>query len=155
MAGETRPSGRSRPASGTSSDTPDLTAQETDPTLAPITANTPLPPVTPLPLASQSGGGSATPQPPSGLGDAPNDQPPPFAAATPLRATDPSITSGWAARTTFVLMLVSAVLLAAMAIAYTAATKQTGLLIWVVIIIIAVNIAYPLIVFSIARPGSA
>lgn len=154
MAGETRPSGRSRPASGTSSDTPDLTAQETDPTLAPITANTPLPPVTPLPLASQSGGGNSAPQPPPEFGAAPGDQPP-FAEAASQRATDPSITAGWAARTTFVLMLVSAVLLAAMAIAYTAATKQTGLLIWVVIIIIAVNIAYPLIVFSIARPGSA
>ncbi len=160
MAGETRPPGRSRPASGTPSDTPDLTTMDTDPTLAPITANTPLPPVTPLPLASQSGGSAA---PPPGSGAAPGDQPPPnayppqhaFAEATPLRGADPSITSGWAARTTFVLMLVSAVLLAAIAMADAIATKKDGLLIWVVVIIVAVNVAYPLIVFGIARPGAA
>src|SRR5690242_3531930 len=164
MAGETKPPGRSRQPSGMSGETPDLTAQGSDPTLAPITANTPLPPVTPLPLAAQSGSGSAAPQPPPGPGATPSDQPlppntyppqMPFAEATPMRAADASMTTGWAARTTFILMLTSAILLAAMAIAYTAATKQTGLLIWVVIIIIAVNIVYPLIVFSIARPGAA
>jgi hypothetical protein len=165
MAGETRPPGRSRPASGTPNDTPDLTATDTDPALAPITANTPLPPVTPLPLASQSGGGSAAPQPPPGPAAPPSDlpplppdaypPPPAFAEAAPMRAADSGVTSGWAARTTFILMLTSAVLLAAMAIAYTAATKKDGPLVFVVIMIVAVNIVYPLIVFRIARPGPA
>jgi hypothetical protein len=52
-------------------------------------------------------------------------------------------------------MLTSAILLAAMGIAYTAITKSGGLLIWVVVIIVVVNIIYPLVVFSIARPGPA
>lgn len=82
-------------------------------------------------------------------------QPPSLAEATPQRSADSGITSGWAARTTFALMLTSAVLLAAMAIAYTAATKQIGPMIWIVAIIVVVNIVYPVLVFTIARPGPA
>jgi hypothetical protein len=142
-----------------------MTLAGVDPTAAPITANTPLPPVN---LASQAGGGGAAPQPPPGLWPPSTDQSalPPLppssypsqaanAEAPGKGASDSGVTSGWAARTTFVLMLTSAILLAAMAIAYTTATKKDGLLIWVVVIIVVVNIVYPLIVFSIARPGSA
>lgn len=169
MAGESSQPRRSRPVGGPPSDTTaDQTLPGTDPSMAPITANTPLPPLMPLPLASQPGGGNVGPQPAAGSWTPPNDQPgtpplppdapPPqrsFAEATPMRAPDFGVTSGWAARTTFVMMLTSAVLLAAMAIAYTVATKKDGLLIWVVVIIVIVNIVYPLLVFSIARPGPA
>lgn len=170
MAGESRPPGRSRPASGTSSDiSDDVTAPQTDPSMAPITANTPLPPLTPLPLPSQSGGGSAAPHHPEEMSMPPDNQsalpppPPPtayapeptFADVAAPRVADSGVTTGWAARTTFALMLTSAVLLAAMAIAYTAATKQIGPMIWIVVIIVLVNIIYPALVFSMARPGPA
>jgi len=80
---------------------------------------------------------------------------PTFAEATPMRVADSGVTTGWAARTTFVLMLTSAVLLAAMAIAYTAATKKDGPMIAIVVIIVLVNIIYPAVIFSMARPGPA
>ncbi len=160
MAGEPRQPGRSRSASGPTND-PDLTLPGSDPPIAPITANTPLPP---LNLASQAGG--AAPQPPPVSRAAPEEPPPispqssgapspqmPFMEATPYFRGS-AITSTWAAYTTFALLFTSLILLAAMGIAYAAITKDGGLLSGIVVIIVVVDIIYPLIMFSIARPGS-
>ena len=136
--------------------------------MAPITANTPLPPLTPLPLASQPDAGNAASQPPPGASPLRTDQPtlpplppstyyaqPPSAEAAPQQqspggAPSPAINSTWATYTTFALVYTSLILLTAIAIAYDAITKSGGLLVTVFIIIIIVNIIYPLIVF---RPG--
>lgn len=135
--------------------------------MAPITANTPLPPLTPLPLASQPDAGNAASQPPPGASPLRTDQPtlpplppstyyapPPHAEAPqqqpPGGAPSPAINSTWATYTTFALVYTSLILLTAIAIAYDAITKSGGLLVTVFIIIIIVNIIYPLIVF---RPG--
>lgn len=138
--------------------------------MAPITANTPLPPLTPLPLASQPGVGSAASQPPPGasyqstdqptlppLPPSPHQAPQPYAEAAhqpPRGAADSGIPSTWAAYTTFALVYTSLILLTAMAIAYDVVKKDGTLLVVVVIIIVIVNIIYPLFVFGNARSGS-
>ncbi len=168
MAGEPRQPSRSRPVSKPSSEeSADVTLPGADPTMAPITANTPLPP---LNLASGAGAGSAAPQPPPQSWTPPDEgptlppqplssfQPPAPGPQAPQQsargAAGSAIPSTWAAYTTFALVYTSLILLAAMAIAYAVITKSGALLAWVVVIIVIVNIAYPLIVFSIARPGS-
>lgn len=170
MAGETRPSGRSRPIRETP-DSSEPTLPGSDPSMAPITANTPLPPLTPLPLASQPGAGGAASQPPPGASPQPTDQPtlpplppstyqsqPPYAEAAqqppPGGEAGSGINSTWASYTTFALVYTSLILLTAIAIASDAITKSGGLLVIVFIIIVIVNIVYPLIVFGNARPGS-
>jgi len=162
MAGASRSSsGRSRPASETADDTQNLAPLESDPSAAPITANTPLPPLTPLPLASDAGAGPATGQPPPPAWPHPADMPtlPPLPPANqpprPGAASASGITTAWAAHTMFALTYTSVILLAAMAIAYTAIIKSGVLLVWGVLLIILLNVAYFVVVSNIARPGPA
>jgi hypothetical protein len=166
MADESKGTGRSRSSGFGPRDAPDLAALESDPAMAPVTANTPLPPLNPLPLASQAGAGGSA-QPPSTSRSTSTELPglPPLPPANYPASDAPQqragtgydlgITPGWAARTTFALIYTSIFLLTALAIAYAAIGKNGGLLIWVVIIIILLDIVYPLVVFTIARPGPA
>jgi len=55
----------------------------------------------------------------------------------------------------FALTYTSVILLAAMAIAYTAIIKSGVLLVWGVLLIILLNVAYFVVVSNIARPGPA
>lgn len=138
---------------------------ESDPTLAPITANTPLPPVTPLPLASQAGGGNAAPPPPMGLGAAPSDQPtlapngypPPQEPAPqyPPSGRGAGVSSTWAAYTFFALVFTSLILIVVMAIAAASISKKADVLIWIIVLTFIINMVYAAVVFSIARPGAA
>lgn len=168
MADESRSASRSRPSGAASRNAPDLSAMETDPTMAPVTENTPLPPLTPLPLASQPAAGGAAPPPqPAGWPtqtDLPVLPPLPAAAFQPpapnlareaaQQRPGSGISTVWAAQSMFALMFTSVILLAAMAIAYAIVIKSGGLLIWAVVLIVALNLLYAGIVASIARPGS-
>ena len=170
MAGEPRTPGRSsRPISGTSSDPSRLPTPDSDASTAPITANTPLPPLTPLPLASQSGGGSAAPQPPEGLWTPPADQPalPPLptnaypppgtgveAAPQPPRgASGAAISPTWAAYSLFILTFTSLILIVAMGIAAAVISKKADVLGWIIALAFVINLVYAFVVFRIANPG--
>jgi hypothetical protein len=163
MAGEPSQPRRSRPVGGTPSDPPtEPTLPGVGPSMAPITANTPLPPLTPLPLASQSGGGSAAPQPPPEPFPAPIDQPalPPLPPNNPVQQAQPGsgraagsgVSSTWAAYTLFAVSFTSLILIVAMAIAAAVISKSANVLIWMIVLIFLFNIGYAVVVFNIARP---
>lgn len=158
MAGELSQPRRSRPVSGTPRDTAaDQTLAGNDPSMAPITASTPLPPLTPLPLASQSGGGSAAPQPTSEDTTLPTGQvssPTPGAEASqpPAKSEAGGVSSAWAAQTLFILFFTSLVLIAAMAIAAAVISKSVGILIWIIVLTLIINFVYALVIFTLAQP---
>lgn len=159
MADESKSPGRSRPPGAPSHSAPDLSAMETDPTIVPVTENTPLPPLTPLPLASQPAASGAMP-PPAGW-SAQADLPvlPPLPpAADPARGAAPprpgsGISAVWAAQTFFALIFTSIILLGVMAVVYASISKSGGILGWAFAIIVVLNLVYAAIVYNIARPG--
>ena len=158
MAGESGQSRRSRPVTGVSGDS-DPTLTNVDPSMAPITANTPLPPVMPLPLASQSGSESAAPPPPAaGWSDASEQPVPPLpppgsALPQPNRPAGAGVSSTWAAYTTFALMFTSLILVVVMAIAAAEISKKADVLIWIIVLTFVINIVYAVVIFNMARPG--
>lgn len=161
MAGESGQSRRSRPVSGMSGDS-DPTLTSVDPSMAPITANTPLPPVTPLPLASQPGSESAAPPPPVAGWSDPSEQPvpPPPPQNTPgpsgLYPSTPAgagVSSNWAAYTTFALMFTSLILIVIMAVAAAEISKSATILVWIIVLTFVINIVYAGVVFALARSG--
>lgn len=159
MAGELSQPRRSRPVSGTPRDTAaDQTLAGNDPSMAPITASTPLPPLTPLPLASQPGGGSAAPQPSPEDTTLPAGQvsPAPTPGAEvpqpPAKSEAGGVSSAWAAQTLFILFFTSLILIAAMAIAAAVISKSVGILIWIIVLTLIINFVYALVIFTLAQP---
>ena len=167
MADESKTPGRPRPPGAASHNAPDLSAMETDPTIVPVTQNTPLPPLTPLPLASQSSVGGPLPPPLpadwSAQEELPALPPLPSAPLPPPYAADPAreaasrpgsgISAVWAAQTFFALIFTSIILLGVMAVVYASISKSGGILGWAFAIIVVLNIVYAAIVYNIARPG--
>lgn len=171
MAGETSQPRRSRPMNATPGDAAARQpAPEPDDAMAPITANTPLPPLTPLPLASQPDDDADPPPPAAGGWTDPDEQtvlpplpaylpaPPLAKAEAPQPATRSAGGSGvsatWAAYTMFVLLFTSLILIVVMAVAAAVISKNVTVLIVVIILTFVVNLVYAGIVFSIARPGA-
>lgn len=165
MADESKSAGRPRPPATPPRSEPDLSAMETDPTIVPATQNTPLPPLTPLPLASSSASSGALPLPADWpaqgelpvLPPLPSAAPPPYAPNPAREATPPRPGSGisatWAAQTLFALIFTSIILLGVMAVVYASISKNGGILGWAFAIIVVLNIVYAAIVYNIARPG--
>lgn len=153
MAQEPKPS-RPRTAS---------TGQEAfpEPAAAPITPNTPLPPVNPLPLSSEGTatdpGGPAYPPPGLMPPDVQTPQPyPPFAGPGGKpggfgSAGERAITPVWALGSIFVIMFVSLILLVVLAVAAANVSKSPAMPIWTMIIIIIANIIYTLIAVNLSR----
>ena len=61
----------------------------------------------------------------------------------------------WATQTTFVLMLISLILLVILVAASPNGGFKQGLVVWTYIIIVAINLIYPLAVFSMARRSAS
>jgi hypothetical protein len=147
-----------------------VTLPEPDTATAPITVNTPLPPVTPLPLASQPGSGSLAPPPPAALASPSNQPsiPPPPANAygapapnaavqealpMPIKsAAGPAISATWAAYSLFILSFTSLLLIVAMGIAAAVISHQAGVLGWIIALTIVINLVYAYVIFRMARP---
>jgi hypothetical protein len=142
----------------------DPTLTNVDPPMAPITANTPLPPVNPLPLASQPASESAAPIPAAASQPDPSEQPatlpppPPFTSgpAQPFfrRASGAGVSSTWAVYSTFALMFTSLILIVIMAVAAAEISKKPDVLFWIIALTFVVNIVYAFVVFALAQSGS-
>ena len=153
MAQEPKPS-RPRTAS---------TGQEafTEPAMAPITANTPLPPLNPLPLSSQgTAGDPAGPAyPPPGLMPPEVQTPPPYqpfaSQAGKLGAFSSAGGQGipptWAIGTIFVMMFTSLILLVVLAVNAANVDKHTTAIWWAMVILIVANVLFTLIVVNLSR----
>ncbi len=137
----------------------------TEPAAAPITSNTPLPPLNPLPLSSEGAapdpGGPA--YPPPGLMPPTVQTPPPYPPyAGPGGkpggsggASERAITPVWALGSIFVIMFVSLVLLVVLAVTAANVSKSPAVPIWTMIIIIIANIIYTLIAVNLSRGQGA
>ena len=155
MAQEPKPS-RPRAAS---------TGQEsTEPAVAPITSNTPLPPLNPLPLSEGAATDPGSPAYPSpGLMPPDVQTPPPYQPfAGPGgkpggsgSAGERAITPVWALGSIFVIMFVSLILLVVLAVAAANVSKSPAMPIWTMIIIIIANIIYTLIAVNLSRGQGA
>jgi hypothetical protein len=160
MPDEPKSAGRPRPPATPPQSAPDLSALETDPAIVPATQNTPLPPLTPLPLASQPAE-SGTPPPQPGGWPAQADLPmlPPLPPAPdPARGAAPSrlgssVSATWAAQTLFALIFTSIILLGVMAVVYASISKTGVILGWAFAIIVVLNLVYAVVVYNIAQPG--
>ncbi len=157
MAGETSQPRRSRPVSGTSGDS-DPTLTSVDPAMAPITANTPLPPLTPLPLASESSSANTAPAPggPPNPAYQPAAPPPQQMAAPPYPSptAGSGVSSTWAAYSLFALMFTSLILIVIMAVAAAVISKNPTILFWIIALTVVVNVIYTVVVFAMLRPDA-
>ena len=157
MAQEPKPS-RPRVAS---------TGQEgpTEPAIAPITANTPLPPLNPLPLAAEGGPGS-----PAGPGyPTPGLMPPDVQTPPPYQpfgsqagkaggfggASAQGIPPVWAVGTIFVMLFTSLILLVVLAVNAANVDRQTTAIWWAMVILIVANVLFTLIVVNLSRGQGA
>ncbi len=127
-----------------------------EPPGAPITANTPLPPLNPLPLAAREGS-AANPEPALSVapGAAQDEPTVAFAPGNPAgglpagsRAGERGVNAPWAIGTIFLLLFTSLILLVVLAVSAANVSRSTAVLIWTMIIIILANILYALLVFS-------
>ena len=125
-------------------------ASSQQPADAPITANTPLPPLNPLPLEEDAPGQVW----PSGAGGPPDPLTEKTAGLAGGNAADRSINPIWAISTLFALMLVSLVLLAVLASIAANVSKSASVPVLTMIIIVLANIAYAWVVFNIGRQPS-
>ena len=130
----------------------------TEPAIAPITTNTPLPPLN-LPLASE--GGSGSPQP--GLMPPDVQTPPPY---QPLQsqagkagwfggAGGQGIPPVWAVGTIFVMMFTSLILLVVLAVNAATVDRHTTAIWWAMAILIVANVLFTLIVVNLSRGQGA
>ncbi len=128
-------------------------ASSHEPADAPITANTPLPPLNPLPLPAEAD--APTQSWLSGTGGPPPD---PLAAKTAGlaggSAADQPINPLWAVSTLLALMLVSLILLAVLASIAATVSRSAWVPVLTMIVIVLANIFYAWVVFNIGRQPS-
>ena len=132
----------------------------TEPAMAPITTSTPLPPLNPLPLASQGADDPGSPAyPPAGLMPPEVQTPPPY---QPLgkpggfgSASGQGIPPVWAVGTIFVMMFTSMILLVVLAVNAATVDRHTTAIWWAMIILIVANVLFTLIVVNLSRGQGA
>ena len=156
MAQEPKPS-RPRAASAGQGDL-------TEPAMAPITTSTPLPPLNPLPLASQGADDPGSPAyPPGGLMPPEVQTPPPY---QPLgsqagkagwfgSASGQGIPVVWAFGAIFVVMFTSMILLVVLAVNAANVDRHTNAIWWAMVILIVANVLFTLIVVNLSRGQGA
>lgn len=156
MAQESKPS-RPRAASAGQGDL-------TEPAMAPITTNTPLPPLNPLPLSSQGADDPGSPgYPPAGLMPPEVQTPPPYQPLEPKagkvglfgNTSGQGIAPVWAVGTIFVMVYTSLILLVVLAVNVAIVSRSPAFPIWTMVIIIIANVLYALIVVNLSRGQGA
>lgn len=133
---------------------------QTEPAMAPITTNTPLPPLNPLPLSSQGADDPGSPAyPPAGLMPPEVQTPPPY---QPLgksggfgSASGQSIPPTWAIGMIFAVVFTSLILLVVLAVNAAALSRSTAAIWWAMIILIVANVLFTLIVVNLSRGQGA
>ncbi len=133
----------------------------TEPAAAPITSNTPLPPLNPLPLSSEGAapdpGGPAYPPPGLMPPNVQTPQPyPPFAgqAGKPGgsgSAGGQGIPPTWAIGMIFVVVFTSLILMVVLAVSAANVDKHTNAIWWAMVILIVANVLFTLIVVNLSR----
>lgn len=137
----------------------------TEPAMPPITANTPLPPLNPLPLSSQGAAGdpAGPAYPPPGLMPPDVQTPPPYQSfggqAGKLGAFSSAVGRGvtplWVIGTIFVMVYTSLILLVVLAVNVANVSRSPAFPIWTMVIIIIANVLYALIVVNLSRGQGA
>jgi hypothetical protein len=119
-------------------------------TLSQAIPNMPLPPYAPPDPVTPAAPGTFMPLPLSLPGGASVQS-----SASSQQTNQPGISVAWAVQTTFLLMFTSLILLVLLVATTANALHNLTLVVWTVIIIVAVMVLYPILVFQLARrvPG--
>ncbi len=148
MAQDPRSGRMRRP--GMPGDPSNVPGDDEEATLSQAVPNMPLPSYVPPDPVTPPAAGTFMPLPPSLSGGA-SVQPP----APGQQTNQPGVSVAWAVQTTFLLMFTSLILLVLLVATTANALHNLTLVVWTVIIIVAVMVLYPILVFQLARraPG--